>query len=76
MTVYKIAVLEGDGIGPEITQEAIKILEFVGSRNQIEFELNYAPFGAAAYSLMVIPSLSKQKKSVTKPTQYSKVRSA
>ena len=35
MTVYKIAVLEGDGIGPEITQEAIKILEFVGSRNQI-----------------------------------------
>ncbi len=49
MTSYKIAVLEGDGIGPEITQEAIKILKFVGSRNQIEFELNYAPFGAAAY---------------------------
>jgi 3-isopropylmalate dehydrogenase len=49
MTVYKIAVLEGDGIGPEITQEAIKILEFVGSRNKIKFELNPAPFGAAAY---------------------------
>ena len=69
-------MLEGDGIGPEIIQEAIKILKLVGSRNQIEFELNHAPFEQQHISLMVIPSQSKQKKSVTKPTQYSKVRSA
>ena len=49
MAAYKIAVLEGDGIGPEITQEAIKILEFIGSSNKIDFELNFAPFGATAY---------------------------
>ena len=75
MTVYKIAVLEGDGIGPEITQEAIKILELIGSRNKIKFELNSAPFGAAAYFSHGHPFPTETKKSVTTPTQYSKVRS-
>ena len=49
MSSYKIAVLEGDGIGPEIMQEAIKILTFIGARNDIKFDLKSAPFGAAAY---------------------------
>lgn len=49
MSSYKIALLDGDGIGPEIMVEAIKILELVASRNDIEFELNHAPFGANAY---------------------------
>ena len=29
MTAYKIALLDGDGIGPEITAEAVKILNLV-----------------------------------------------
>ena len=49
MEVYKIAVLAGDGIGPEITAEAIKLLQLIDKRNNIQFELQDAPFGASAY---------------------------
>lgn len=49
MKHYKIAVLAGDGIGPEITQEAIKVLKLVEQRNQVKFELLPAAFGACAY---------------------------
>ena len=44
-----IAVLEGDGIGPEIVREAIKVLRAVEKKYSHEFILKYAPFGAAAY---------------------------
>jgi len=44
-----IAVLEGDGIGPEIVAESIKVLKAVERRYGHEFELIYAPFGAEAY---------------------------
>jgi 3-isopropylmalate dehydrogenase len=49
MKNYKIAVLSGDGIGPEITKEAIKVLKLVEQRNDVSFELNDALFGACAY---------------------------
>ena len=49
MSSYKIALLDGDGIGPEIMAEAIKILELVSSRNNIDFELIHGSFGASAY---------------------------
>ena len=29
MKVYNIAVLEGDGIGPEVMKEALKLLEVI-----------------------------------------------
>ena len=41
----KIAVFPGDGIGPEITKQAVKILEAFGLTNNIEF----APIGGAGY---------------------------
>ena len=49
MTSYKLALLDGDGIGPEIMAEAVKILELVANRNAISFELQHAPFGAGAW---------------------------
>ncbi len=49
MKNYKIALLAGDGIGPEIMREAIKILKLIEERNDVCFELNHADFGAAAY---------------------------
>ena len=49
MKHYKIAVLAGDGIGPEITQEAIKVLHAIEQRNKVKFELMPALFGACAY---------------------------
>ena len=49
MKKYKIAVLAGDGIGPEITREAVKILNLIEQRNAVSFELLPASFGACAY---------------------------
>ena len=47
--IYKIAVLEGDGIGPETMQEAIKVLRAVEPKAGVQFELRYAPFGGQAW---------------------------
>ena len=44
----KIAVLPGDGIGPEIINEALKVLEAVGKKEGIEFELSTGLIGGAA----------------------------
>ncbi len=49
MKTFKIAVLAGDGIGPEITAEAVKILKVIEERNDVQFELMPALFGACAY---------------------------
>ncbi len=49
MKKYKIAVLAGDGIGPEITQQAINVLKLIEQRNDVSFELLPALFGACAY---------------------------
>jgi len=49
MKTYKLALLAGDGIGPEIMKEAIKVLKAVEQRNDVSFELNEVPFGAVAY---------------------------
>ena len=46
---FVIAVLEGDGIGPEITAEAVKVLRAVEASTDARFELVHAPFGAQAY---------------------------
>ncbi len=46
---YTIAVLEGDGIGPEITREAVKVLNAVAARTGVTFDLQFAPFGGQAY---------------------------
>jgi 3-isopropylmalate dehydrogenase len=43
----KIAVLPGDGIGPEIVAEAVKVLNALGP----QFDLEAAPVGGAAYDV-------------------------
>jgi len=49
VTSYKIAILAGDGIGPEITQEGLKVLNVIEQRNDVSFDIVEAPFGAGAY---------------------------
>ena len=49
MSTHKIALLDGDGIGPEIMAEAVKIINLVAERNQVGFELESGAFGATAY---------------------------
>ena len=45
---YKIAVLAGDGIGPEIVDQAIKVLKAVGKKFNHKFEFREGLVGAAA----------------------------
>src|SRR5437879_12871949 len=44
---YTIAVLPGDGIGPEVIAQAERALEAAGERFGIEFTLRRFPLGAA-----------------------------
>ena len=49
VNTYKIAMLAGDGIGPEIMQEGVKVLNVIEQRNAVKFDLVDAPFGASAW---------------------------
>jgi len=42
---FKIAVLPGDGIGPEVTAEAVKVLEAIGRAFGHQFSLEFADVG-------------------------------
>ena len=44
----KIAVLPGDGIGPEIVTQAVKVLKALAS-DGLKIELEHAPIGGAGY---------------------------
>lgn len=43
-----ITVLPGDGIGPEVTREAIRVLETTGKKYDLTFEFKEFAFGGAA----------------------------
>lgn len=45
---FKIAVLPGDGIGPEIIEQAVKVLKAVGKKFNHNFHFEHALVGAAA----------------------------
>lgn len=47
MKTYKIALLPGDGIGPEIAREACKVIDAI--KTDVQFEWMEAPFGGNAY---------------------------
>jgi len=45
---FNLAVLPGDGIGPEVIAEGIKVLQAINKRFGHEFNLNYGMVGGAA----------------------------
>ena len=45
---YNIAVLPGDGIGPEIVEQAIKVLKATGDKKGLHFNFTYGAVGATA----------------------------
>lgn len=47
MKNYQIAVLAGDGIGPEVMREAVKVLRAVEQKFPLRFNLEEAPVGWA-----------------------------
>ena len=48
MPTYTIAVLPGDGIGQEVTPEAVRVLRAVGMRTGVTFEFEQALIGGSA----------------------------
>ena len=49
MNKKKIVVTPGDGIGPEVTEQALIILKEVATRFQLELEVEEMPVGGTAY---------------------------
>ena len=45
----RIAVIPGDGIGPEVTREALRVLDAVARSDSISLEFEEFPLGAAHY---------------------------
>ncbi len=48
MAVYKIAVLKGDGIGPEIVNSALRVLKRLGELSGVSFEFEEGLIGGIA----------------------------
>ena len=46
---YKIAVLPGDGIGPEVMKEAVRVLDVVSKKFGFDVNAEWANVGGAAY---------------------------
>ena len=45
---FKLTVLPGDGVGPEVAAEAVRVLDAVGKRFGHDFALNYGLVGGVA----------------------------
>jgi 3-isopropylmalate dehydrogenase len=52
---YRILVLPGDGVGPEVTAEAVKVLNKVAGLHSFSLEYEYALIGGAAYDAVGVP---------------------
>ncbi|MFC1904004.1 3-isopropylmalate dehydrogenase [Chloroflexota bacterium] len=52
---FNLAVLAGDGIGPEITSEAIKVLQAVGGKFGHSFNLHHGLIGGVALDEQGVP---------------------
>jgi 3-isopropylmalate dehydrogenase len=55
MKQYRIAVLPGDGIGPEIVREARKVLDIVAANAGVRFMMEEGLVGGAAYDHYGVP---------------------
>ena len=49
MQTRKVVILEGDGIGPEIMAEGLKVLGVSSAKHMNHIDLVYYPFGAGAF---------------------------
>jgi 3-isopropylmalate dehydrogenase len=52
---YKITLLPGDGIGPEIMAVAVSVLKAIGPQFSLQFEFQEAPVGGAAIDQTGVP---------------------
>jgi len=55
MSIKKILLLPGDGIGPEVSEQAIKILKNIAPQFGFQLEISEKPVGGIAYDLLGTP---------------------
>ena len=55
MNNYKITFLEGDGIGPEIVDECIKVLDAAGDKFAFKLDYDYQLLGGCAIDETGVP---------------------
>ena len=48
MVSYAVLVLPGDGVGPEVTHEALKIIEVVSSITKVKIDIRTALLGGCS----------------------------
>ncbi len=58
LKVYKIAVIPGDGTGPEVTAEAVKVLKTAADKFGFKVELTEFDFGGANAKYVVLTAHS------------------
>ena len=82
MDRYKICVIKGDGIGPEIADEAIKVLDSVSAKFGFGLDYEYFLMGGAAIDVSVavdsnnINSISLENMTDSVETMYPLVEPA
>jgi len=52
---YNIAVFAGDGVGPEIMKEALKVLKVISDKNNMNLSLQEGLIGGSAYDVFGTP---------------------
>lgn len=52
---YKITVLPGDGIGPEVTSAAVRVLEVITKHTPLQLEITEQLFGGASIDAHGVP---------------------
>jgi 3-isopropylmalate dehydrogenase len=52
----EVLVIAGDGIGPEVTREAVRVLELTARDADVELRLEHRPFGGASIDVHGVPA--------------------
>ena len=60
MTRHRLAVIPGDGIGPEVVDQGVRVLERVAELGYCEFEMEAFPWGGGYYLEHGIPAPPEQ----------------
>ena len=49
MVIHKVAVIRGDGIGPEVVEEGLKVLRSVSAQHPFDWDFDEFPWGSSYY---------------------------
>ena len=52
----KLLILPGDGIGPEVMQEAVRVIEWLNANTPLQFELDHDLIGGCSYDEHGVPA--------------------